>query len=952
MSRTTSQSDFSLAGVRQQKRSVIRLRPLTLAVLLATGAAGVQAQDGAIEEIMVLGTATGTGIRGVAPVGSPSLNISREQLLESPVRSPAEIITELPQGSQIGAGISGPSGGNGGGSRGINLRGLGPNASLMLIDGYRPVGQGISTIAPDPNSIPFAAIERVEAVLDGVSSVYGSDAVAGVVNFILRNDFEGVDIKLGGTSGLYDTRQLEVVAGHNFNNANLMVGFSHERRGAMWTNERDYLMQDLRQYGGADNRVTAPTSGVPGVIRLQNRQLYGIPENFTGVVDPATGLRRPALEEILPLHNQPNLVDNGDYTTYSGKEDQSRGFARFRVDLTDTLQVTYTGLVSKRETTNVGSSQVTINVTPDSPYYIPGLAPEGQQYSIMSNLVDRGVPWEIGTSELTINQFLTATWDVGEWRASGSFFTGKTEGDDIDRPEANNAALVNDPAGTPTGYLNYADYGNNPEWYNPYLTEYQPGLAENLIGHTLRMGEQAQRGARVGLEGPLWELPGGTMRINVGAEYVWSTHWNKLNQTVRFYDKTNFVLRDTRIDREVKSAYGEVYIPVVDSANAMTGIQRLALNLSVRHDQYSDFGNTTNPRLGLTWDMTDSISVRGSIGTAFRAPSLNQINPGVNSTLTRTTYQVHPDLAAEFPITLPGVGQTDLFTRGGMTPNLGPEEADMWSVGVDLTPVQIDGLTINLSYYEVEYENRIENVPNATTALNSVENRRIYSPYITPITQPDTCVDGDLTTYVPEFRRLLAVEGTRFAGGPGDCQAVAIIDTGLQNVGSVRQSGVDFQTAYNWQNNLGFWRASGNVAKILELERTLIAGGEWFDVLDRIGWQTSLRANVRLSWMQGNWNAALTSKIEGGYTNDQTPVVNGTALPTQEVGSWVTYDATVSYTLPDDGSWFGGINATIGVQNLTDKQPPIVLNGVRAIDANVHNPFGRMWRLELSKHFL
>lgn len=949
---TTESLNLSKKSQGKRKPKVIRLRPLAYAIVLATCSPALYAQSQpAIEEIVVRSTATGTGIRGIAPVGSPSISISREELLESPVRNAAEIVTELPQGSQLNSGNANASGGNGGGARGLNLRGLGTNASLLLINGHRPVGQGISSVAPDPGAIPFAAIERVEAVMDGVSSVYGSDAVAGVVNFILRNDFEGVDVKLSGQSGLQDGRQIDLVAGRNFANANVMFGFTEERIDAMKTNERDYLMQDLRAFGGADNRLTTPYAGTPGTIVLRNRTMFGIPTSFTGVTDPVTGLKRPTLAEVTALRNQPNLADSGDYNTYRGEEDNTKGFARIRVDLNDTLRLTYTGLLGIRTTRNEGNSSLALNITPNSPYYIPGLATAGQAYTIRYNVVNAGVPWPITTAETTINQFVDAEQDIGEWLLRGSFFTGFTEGDDINRPEANNAALTTDPAGTPAGYKNYAEFGNNPEWFNPYLATPQAGLAEHLIGTTIRMGEQKQRGTRVGMEGPIWDLPGGTARLNVGAEYVWSTHWNKLNQDVRFYDKTDFVLRDTRINREVKSIYGEVYVPLVDTANSMPGIQKLVLNLSARHDNYSDFGKTTNPRIGLSWDVNESVSLRASAGTAFRAPSLDQINPGVNSTLTRGTIQVNSALTGEFPLTIPSTGTTDIFVRGGRNPDLGPEEADMWSAGIDLTPSMIDGLRSSITYYSVKYQDRIENVPNASSALSSPANRELYAPYITPIKQPAGCTDGVLNTYHPLFQRFLNMEGTRFAGGPGDCDVVAIYDQGLQNVGSVNQTGVDVQASYNWMNDLGLWRVSGNVAKILDLERTLISGGAWFDVLDIIGWQTSLRSNVRLSWSGDNWNAALTSKLEGGYTNNLTPTVGGVKVPTQEVGSWATLDATVAYTAPESDSWLSGFNATLGVQNLTDKQPPIVLNGALAIDANVHNPFGRIWRLELSKRF-
>src|SRR5690606_32404882 len=173
-------------------------------------------------------------------------------------------------------------------------------------------------------------------------------------------------------------------------------------------------------------------------------------------------------------------------------------------------------------------------------------------------------------------------------------------------------------------------------------------------------------------------------------------------------------------------------------------------------------------------------------------------------------------------ITDPANGESDIFSRGGRTPTLGPETADMWSIGFDYRPYKLDGLAVQLTYYSIEYTDRIESLPNWQTALSSAENRRIYGPYVYPYEQPANCVDGNLDTYNPILTQWLALEGTRFAGGPGDCQTVAVLDRGQQNVGSLSQTGLDFQGSYGWDNTLGAWNASVNVAKILELDRSLI----------------------------------------------------------------------------------------------------------------------------------
>jgi len=213
------------------------------------------------------------------------------------------------------------------------------------------------------------------------------------------------------------------------------------------------------------------------------------------------------------------------------------------------------------------------------------------------------------------------------------------------------------------------------------------------------------------------------------------------------------------------------------------------------------------------------------------------------------------------------------------------------------------------------------------------------------VNQPATCVPGVLSTYDPVLTAWLDLEGTRFAGDQDDCLTVAVIDRGEQNVGSLFQKGLDFQASYNWDTAFGAFGASLNVADILNLDRSLISGGEQFSILDRIGWQISRRTNARLNWANADWTAALTARIEGSYLNDQHPDGDRT------VPSWTTYDLMVGYTTPDGMGLASGVNFAFGAQNLTDQDPPIVLHNRQAFDSDVHNPFGRMWRLEIGKRF-
>ncbi|MDZ7770644.1 MAG: TonB-dependent receptor plug domain-containing protein [Woeseiaceae bacterium] len=155
-----------------------------------------------LDEIVV--TETGTAIRGVAPIGAESFSFDQEDSLNSTSVDVTAFIAKLPQGSALGFREVDPSfGGNVGFAQGVNLRGLGTNATLVLFDGHRSVGQGVTEQFADPNMLPPSAIQRVEVVMDAASAVYGSDAIAGVVNFILQDDFGRRWINARYTDGLY-----------------------------------------------------------------------------------------------------------------------------------------------------------------------------------------------------------------------------------------------------------------------------------------------------------------------------------------------------------------------------------------------------------------------------------------------------------------------------------------------------------------------------------------------------------------------------------------------------------------------------------------------------------------------------------------------------------------------------------------------------------------------------
>ena len=299
---------------------VATIAGFTLIALLAMAGNAVAQEDeiteaNQIEEVVVTATATGTAIRGVAPVGAATLSMSQEDLLNTTSVDTTSFIRDLPQGSglmQQEEQPTGQGGGNVGYAQGVNLRGLGDNATLILFDGHRLVGQGITAQFADPNQLPISAIERVEVVMDAASAVYGSDAIAGVVNFVLRDDFEGVEINARTTNSLYQANAVDVLGGFGWDSGNAWLGVLYEDRGTFKRSEREYLREDLRAYGGNDSRYGA-TRGVPYVRpgALPNIYANG---TFYGV--PATDGQIPTAAEVLALEGQHTVSDLGDERDY------------------------------------------------------------------------------------------------------------------------------------------------------------------------------------------------------------------------------------------------------------------------------------------------------------------------------------------------------------------------------------------------------------------------------------------------------------------------------------------------------------------------------------------------------------------------------------------------------------------------------------------------------------
>lgn len=916
------------------------------APLPAAQAANADEQEEAasdVDDIVV----TGTSIRGIRPVGSATVPLSREDIQATGLTSTADVVRTLPQLQNIGqdetrTGGAQDAGTNSGRGTALNLRGLGANATLMLVDGRRIAPSGTTSGFGDPNQIPIAAVERIEVVTDGASAIYGTDAVGGVVNFIIRKNYNGAEVtgRYSTTDG-YDQWGAAAVVGKSWDWGNFVLAYDHDDRRAMLRGSTPFLRQDLRPFGGNDGRINGTTvsARVPVIVTTGGgvTRYFSVPDSYAG--GPLTASQ---------LITGADVVDTADFTDYLPRRERDSLTAFGNLNVSDSLSLYYQGFFNRRDSTLRGYRVDTLTVPSTSPYYIsglPGVAP-GQSLTVRYPwLKDFGRRYTIAT-ERSFSHTLGATLDLGGgWQVDGYGTYAMAKNCQCEQgPNAgiNNTAALN--ALIAAGNTNFNPFANVP--VNSFVQERVFG--ENRQRNTTTLTDFV-----IKADGPITMLPAGEVRGAVGGEFVRLEGAYRNAGTTTRLDNTFVATYSGDKTREVQSLFGELFIPVVSADMNIPLVQRLDLSLAGRYENYSDFGETTNPKIGLTWEPTSDLLVRGTWGKSFRAPSLQENNEDV-VTMFGLSAVSNGSGDPRIPITNVATGTSNVFVRSqGGNNNLEPERATTFSIGADYSPAWFDGFRASVTYYNIEYTGKIVTIGDqASTFLATAANRAAFDAYIVPAAQPSTCVEGNPSTYNPVYRDLVNLGYPIPFSATPYCSLVAYLNGQAQNLGRVEQDGLDIDLRYERDTDWG--QVSTGVAwtEILNLKQTLSPSSGLLDVLDTLNNPVSRRVRGSVGLRRGPINANLFVNYTGAYMNTAPITVAGVRMPVSEVDSWTTLDASLSYFVPEDAApWARGIRASVSIQNLTDEDPNVVLTGAVAFDNQQANPYGRIWSFELSKRF-
>lgn len=846
---------------------------------------------------------TGSRIRGAPPAGARVVTIDRDDIERSGYATTQQHIQALPQ--NFGGGPNEATSGfstrnnataNFGLGSSVNLRGLGTTSTLTLIDGHRVALGGVSGSFVDLSLIPSSAIERIEVLADGASALYGSDAVAGVVNVRLRNDFRGVEARARyGAADGFDEWQASLLGGFDWHGGHLTIGYEAYRRSKLAASGRSYVTEDLRPFGGPDYRRSFAN---PGTI-IAGGTMYGIPSGQDGIGLVPADLRP----------GQPNLSDSRAATDVLPKTERYTIFGSMRQDVAPWLRFKAEGFFARRrsESRILPDNAGNVLVPATNPFYVDPTgtgAPVVVNYDFTQDLGPQ-------TARANVRSWTTITGieaDLGRWtvdvHATYAVQDERSRTDNVPNYFHLRQALADpDPA---TAYNLFGDGSFTPR-----------ATIDRVRGFFAVEGQSRIWSAAAKFEGPLFRLPGGSARLALGSEYRRERYDARSTNFGSTAEPVDAGSAGFPLGRAITAGYAELRLPITSPDNGWTGIESLTLSLAGRVEHYSDFGTTTNPRAGISWTPIGGLSFRGSYGRSFRAASFVDIRTG------RGTSQFVP-----FALSDPAspTGMTPVLVLFGANPDIGPEKARTWTLGIDVIPQAIPGFKASLTYFDLAYRHRIANA--GAEFRSFLANRELYGELI---------VDNPGSATVERF---YADENfiNPFGIAAGDVRA--IVDARMRNLSTVRMRGIDFDLGYgtNWGEAQVEAGVSGTY--IAAMKQRITENAPVIDVVSTFGNPVDLRLRGRLSAAMGPWSGAAFIN----YTNHYRNLV---VTPAERVSSWTTVDMSVTRRFEG----LPGASLSLSVTNLFDRKPPYVNNptlfSASGFDPDNASAMGRLVALQL-----
>ena len=871
-----------------------------------------------IEEIIV----TGSNIRGKAPVGSHVRTIDRDEIERNGYSTVADLLQRLPGNfggtatEQSALSFTDRSGTNATLATGVNLRGLGASATLVLVNGRRIAGAGALGDFADVSTIPMSVVKRVEVLMDGASAIYGSDAVGGVVNIIMKDRVEGLEtgMRFGTvTKGGLREFQIYQTAGTAWDSGSALLSYEYYNRTPLLADDRRFARSaDLRPLGGTDHRY-----------------VFSSPGNILGF-DPGTGGFDVAY--AIPRGQDGTNLQPGDFLAGAvNLEDYQRGvylsprqkrhslYAYIGQDIGQSVRLSLEGRYTRRSFESRSSGYATIlTVTPDNPWFV---SPTGAS----SDLIGYSFGREIGTTRDTgwsdtFGLVGAVDIDLGKsWKLSayGAYARSKEYHLTDNLP---NEAIISEALGTIPDDPATAYSPARDGYFNPYGdgNANKPAvLAAIGSGYTESRNANRVTTGNLQADGPLFDLPAGAVRLATGANIRRESYESRYSSF--FVTPTPRIGTPVERARTIAAAFAELRVPLFGAENARPGFRRLDLSLAGRIEHYPDFGTTANPKFGITWTPVDGVTLRGTYGTSFRAPNLAQLRgpSGVSGAFVPNAN---------------GATVRVLQLAGG-NPDLEPERARSWTVGAELAPTALPGLRANATLFRTIFDRRIDQ-PAGLRFREGLTDPDL-APFVRLVDPANDAADRD---YVSALIAGLAEGDASF---PVDSIA-AVIDTRFVNTATTDVRGIDLALGYTVQSGADTFALDANGAWLLAFREQTTPVSAVVDQRNLAGRPVDFRGRATASWRRGGFDALVGVNFVNGYRDDLTGA---------RISSWITVDAHLGWNAPDD-SPLRGTSIALNVRNLFDRDPPFydALTGL-GYDAANADAVGRLVSIQITKRW-
>jgi len=849
--------------------------------------------------------------------------MSRKELAMSGADNMADVVRNMTinYGSELNTDVSSASAG----TAQFNLRGLGLNSTLVLLNGRRLVNAATvstdGTSFVDINAIPLVAVERIEVLKGGASAIYGSDAVAGVVNIITRKNMNGFEAQIGGqTTDSLDQNEWDVslVGGARGDKTRANVMLSYFKREPLDAEDRDYTKN-----GKNVSKLGQPSAFV-------RRNMFGM-EGGGAYLDPTCGeVTGSAIQkdETHPI----NLCtfDFNPYMMLIVNEQRVNTYGTLEQDIGDHAMAFFeAGYAASRSMRSLSPSFPLL--APTDPIVVPRENPYNPTASAerwLGRIRGGGFP---ATTQFfqsdTLHTVAGLKGDFGgvsesveewEWELAGTFSRNQFRfglSDTLREPLQD--ALQCDPDEDPV------------TCWNPFHTG-APNTEANtnaVVGEFRSTGDTELSTVGVGLTGPLFALPGGDLSLAVGAQYRKETARADLDHDANQLAYAFLIGGpDYQADRNIGATYGELSLPFVDG---------LEVQAAARFEDYDDMGSSVDPQVGLSWTPAatfaesgrvgmepSNVRVRGTFATSFRAPTLLQMN-GAQTEIAET-HDANQD---------PGSGgivrdQESIYgaVRTIGNPDLGPETSVAITAGLEWKPAK--GLTIELDYYRYDFEDLV---------IKESHQQKIDADFDCNVKDPTSGCDPDILRD-PDGR-------------------VQEVDTKFINAPNILADGLDADISYvsDFGGKAGTFSFAGSATYVLSYDMTVEDGAEKIKAAGSRNFLNParpiprLRATVPLGWSLSGHSAAITTHFTSGYKNDDPGILvftdagdggmTTTRVRPPDIDPWVTFDLQYGYRIDEgDGA---ATTFKVGVTNLLDSDPPALDAGF-GYDVFVHDPRGRL----------